>query len=204
MRHDVIDRYSRLDSPVHRLPSGIKLAGTLILLLGTALAPGNSWGLFLSVALILGFVAAISRIPPSFLLLRMAMIEPFILGISVLSLLQPGGAAIFTRLVVRGTLCLFTIVLMTGTTPFSETIRVLRRIRVPGLLVTTMALMYRYVFVLVDETDRMGRARASRTFGRSRSSLWYDRAGIIARLFVRSTERAERIYAAMCARGWKT
>ncbi len=29
-------------------------------------------------------------------------------------------------------------------------------------------------------------------------------AEVAARLFVRSSERAERIYAAMCARGWRT
>ena len=204
MRHDFIDRYSRIESPVHRLPSGVKLAGALILLLTAALSPGDSWDVFLALAVVLGFVAVLSRIPPSFLFLRLVMIEPFILGVGILSLFQQGGAEHFARLVVRGTLCLFTILLMTGTTPFSETIRVLRHIRVPGLLVTTMALMYRYVFVLIDETERMNRARASRTFRRSRSGLWRDRAGVIARLFVRSTERAERIYAAMCARGWKT
>ena len=204
MRHDFIDRYSHMASPVHRLPSGTKLAGGLVLLLSAALSPADAWGVFLALAVILGLLAVLSRIPPSFLLLRMAMIEPFIMGVGLLSLFQPGGVEVFTRLVVRGTVCLFTILLMTGVTPFSETVRVLRKIRMPGLLVTTVALMYRYVFVLVDETERMNRARACRTFRQSRSGLWRDRAGIIARLFVRSTERAERIYAAMCARGWKT
>jgi cobalt/nickel transport system permease protein len=73
---------------------------------------------------------------------------------------------------------------------------------VPGLLVTTLALMHRYLFVLNDEAGRMRRARACRTFERSRRCTWMVSAEVVGRLFVRASERAERIYLAMCARGW--
>jgi cobalt/nickel transport system permease protein len=95
-------------------------------------------------------------------------------------------------------------VLLSSTTRFSAILRVLWGIRVPTLLVTTLALMHRYLFVLVDETGCMVRARRSRTFTHDRASAWRSSASVIAHLFVRSSERAERIYAAMCARGWKT
>ena len=63
--------------------------------------------------------------------------------------------------------------------------------------------MYRYLFVLIDEAERMQRARRSRTFTSERSHVWKSLAALVGQLFVRSTERAERIYAAMCARGWR-
>jgi cobalt/nickel transport system permease protein len=63
--------------------------------------------------------------------------------------------------------------------------------------------MYRYLFVLIDEAERLNRARSSRTFSASRLRRWHTLASLIGQLFVRSTERAERIYAAMSARGWK-
>ena len=88
-------------------------------------------------------------------------------------------------------------------TPFAALLAVLRRLRCPAILVTTLALMYRYLFVLMDETERMNRARRSRTFTRQRWWEWKILADVIGQLFVRSTERAEQIYAAMCARGWK-
>jgi len=66
-----------------------------------------------------------------------------------------------------------------------------------------VALLYRYLFVLLDEMERMNRARHSRTFTQHRWRTWKNLASVIGQLFVRSTERAERIYAAMCARGWK-
>jgi len=94
-------------------------------------------------------------------------------------------------------------ILLANTTPFSELLGVLRRIHFPALMITTLALMYRYLFVLVDETERMQRARVSRTFTKQRAHVWKSLATVIGQLFVRSTERAERIYAAMSARGWE-
>ena len=94
-------------------------------------------------------------------------------------------------------------ILLAGTTAFSEILRVLRAIHVPWLLLTTLTLMYRYLFVLADEAQRMRRARLSRTFIHDRWRTWKSLGTVIGQLFVRSTERAERIYAAMCARGWK-
>jgi cobalt/nickel transport system permease protein len=63
--------------------------------------------------------------------------------------------------------------------------------------------MYRYLPVLAEESRRMQRARASRTFSRQRRVAWRSLTTILGRLFVRSADRAERIYLAMCARGWK-
>jgi cobalt/nickel transport system permease protein len=63
--------------------------------------------------------------------------------------------------------------------------------------------MHRYLFVLTSEAERMARARASRTFVLDRRARWQAMSTVVGRLFVRASERAERIYDAMCARGWK-
>lgn len=194
-----VDRYSRLDSPVHRLPAAGKLAFVLALLVATISTPRA----FAPVAAVLAAAAALSRIPPGFLLRRILLLEPLAVGIAFLALFQPGGMRIFALVVARATLCLVAMVLLSNTTPFSELLRVLRKARAPDLLITTLALMYRYLFVLVEETDRMRRARACRTFQSGPRQTWRSMGGIAGRLFVRSTERAERIYAAMCARGWR-
>jgi cobalt/nickel transport system permease protein len=203
MRHDFFDRYSRLDSPVHRLPAAVKLAVTLGVVVATALLPMALWVFFLVVALFLVGAAAASRIPPRFLATRLLLFEPLVLGAAVLAIFQPGGGKIFAAMVVRTTLCLFAMILLSNTTPFVELLQVLKRARMPGLMITTLALMYRYLFVLTDEAQRMRRARASRTFRRGRLWAWQALATVIGQLFIRTTERAERIYMAMCARGWK-
>ena len=203
MRQDFLERYSRLESPVHRLPAGLKLISALLLVLLVVLTPQSTFWLFTAVAIGLLVAALVARIPFSYLGKRLLLVEPFVLGMAALTLLQPGGRIVFVGIIVKSTLCLLTMVLLASTTPFSDLLQVLRRARLPALLVTTLALLYRYLFVLMDETERMNRARRSRTFTRQRWQVWKILASVIGQLFVRTTERAERIYAAMCARGWQ-
>ena len=203
MRHDFLDRYSRFDGPIHRLSSAIKLAAALLLVLLLVLIPVSAHWFFAAVAVILIGVAVAARIPFGYLGKRLLLVEPFVLGMAALTLLQPGGLAVFLGIVIKSTFCLLTMVLLANTTPFAELLKLLRQARVPAVLVTTLALMYRYLFVLMDEMERMQRARHSRTFTRQHWRVWKSLASVIGQLFVRSTERAERIYAAMCARGWK-
>jgi cobalt/nickel transport system permease protein len=203
VRHDFLDKWSRLDSPVHRAPAAAKLALALAIVLATVLVPSRQPWFFAAVALALLATALLSRVPARFLVGRLLLLEPFVAGVAVLSLLQPNGLAVASTVVLRSTLCLATMILLTSTTRFADLLVVLRRARLPALLLTTIALMYRYLFVLVEEAERMQRARTSRTLRTRRAQQWRSTAALAGQLFLRSTERAERIYAAMCARGWR-
>jgi len=203
MRLDLFDRHSRLDSPVHRLPAAVKLVIAVALVLTTVLLPVSQLIGFALVAMALLAAVVLSRIPLAFLTKRLLLLEPLALGVAMLAVFQPGGWRVFAAVMIRTNLCLLTMILLSNTTPFADLLRVLQRARVPSVMVTTLALMYRYLFVLADEVGRMSRARASRTFLAKRRTAWWSQAGIIGQLFIRSTERAERIYAAMCARGWQ-
>ncbi|MCY2932389.1 MAG: cobalt ECF transporter T component CbiQ [Planctomycetota bacterium] len=203
MQADFLDRHSRLDSPVHRLPAGAKLAAALALVVAAVALPRSQAIWLAALAGPLLAAAAISRVPWGFLARRMLLLEPFVIGVAVLALFAPGGGWAFAFLVARASVCLFAMLLLANTTPFGDLLRVLGRLHVPALLVTTLALMYRYLFVLVDEAQRMKRARTSRTFRPGRSRTWRTSATVIGQLFIRASERAERIYAAMCARGWR-
>lgn len=203
MHHDFIDRYSRLASPVHRLPEGLKAVVAFVMIFFVVLSPGTWIYFYLTIGVILVVVSAVSTIPPGFLARRILFFEPFVIVIAGLAALQPAGTAKFFVIVVKSTLSLLTILLLANTTPFHKLIDVSRRLRFPSVMVTILALMYRYLFVLIDEVERIGRARHSRTFVRTRARSWIILGSVLGQLFVRSTERAERIYAAMCARGWK-
>jgi cobalt/nickel transport system permease protein len=203
MRHDFLDRYSRLDSPVHRLPTIAKLLGTLCVIVGVVSVAFTHFWFFVIVAGLLLMIAAVTTIPWRFIFGRLILLEPFALGVALMALFQENGGTVFLTILTKSTLCLFTVILLSNTTPFSRLLSTSRRLHVPGLLVTILALLYRYLFVLIDEAERLSRARASRTFTSNRKSKWHALALLIGQLFVRSTERAERIYAAMSARGWK-
>jgi cobalt/nickel transport system permease protein len=199
----LVDPVGPPSSPLRRLPAAVKLPAAVIVLLALVLAPRGCWEMPIVAGLFLLLVAALGRIPPGRLLARLLLMEPFVLGVAALSLLQPGGGRIFIAIVVRSTLCLLAMILLAFTTPFTEVLGLLKRVRVPALLVTVLALTYRYLFVLLDERERLQRARASRTFVRQRARQWTSLASVIGVLFVRSSERGERIYDAMRARGWR-
>ena len=195
--------HSRRDSPVSRLPAVFKLGVGLIIIFGTVLAPPRAVGWYVGAAMFLLITAVLSRIPPLFLLRRLAWLSPLILGVALVNALQPAARGSWMTVAAKSTICLLTIILVSNTTPFSRILRVLKAARVPGLLITTLALMHRYLFVLVEEAERMRRARASRTFTRQRRARWHSLSTVVGQLFVRASERAEHIYDAMCARGWK-
>lgn len=204
MRRPRLEPYHHARSVVHALPAWLKCVGAAGVVLAVVAMPWDAWAAYGVTAAALLAVAALSRVPPGRLALRLLALEPFAAGIAVLSLFQPGGGRVFAAMLARSTLCLSAMVLLGATTRFSDVLGVLRGARVPALLVTTLALMHRYLFVLLEESGRMLRARRSRTFAPGRAAAWRASATVIAQLFVRSSERAERIYAAMCARGWKT
>jgi cobalt/nickel transport system permease protein len=91
--------------------------------------------------------------------------------------------------------------LLVITTPFVDILRALRWMRVPEVLVDTLAFMYRYAFMLFDEFAAMrnsAKARGGLADFRSTART----SGMIAgRIFLRSYDRAERIQQAMQARG---
>ena len=203
MRHDFVDRFSRLASPVHKLPASAKFLAALAIVLTVVSVPMSFPLVHACIALALVAIASTSRIPPGFLIRRLLLLEPFAVGAALLSLFQTNGPAVFAALVIKSTLCLLTMILLANSTPFSDILDLLKRWHLPALLVTTLALMYRYLFLLIDELERMNRARASRTFVASRRRSWHILGTVIGQLGVRSTERAERIYAAMRARGWR-
>lgn len=180
------------------------MAAAVAVVAAVVLLPRGAWPVYGACAAALVLVAALARVPARHLALRLLLLEPFVVGVAALSLLQPGGTLVFLAMLAQSTLCLFAMVVLASTTRFSGVLRVLWRLRVPPLLVTSLALMYRYLSLLVDETARMHRARKSRSFSPDRVLAWRSAATVAAHLFIRSSERGERIYAAMCARGWRT
>jgi cobalt/nickel transport system permease protein len=196
-------QHSHGGSFIRRLPATLKLGVALAIIVVTVLAPieWKSW--FAGVILFLMLGIGLSRIPLIFFGKRLLLLLPFVLGVVLVNALAPTDRANWLAIALKSSLCLLTVILVSNTTPFSEILRVLKTARVPGLLITTIALMHRYLFVLADETERMRRARASRTFTPQRRFQWHTLATVVGQLFVRASERAERIYDAMCARGWK-
>jgi cobalt/nickel transport system permease protein len=114
-----------------------------------------------------------------------------------------GGWWLMVSVMTKGLLCFTAMLLLAHTTPFEQILAAMGRLGVPRLFVATLAAMFRFLFVFQEERTRMQRARLSRTFA---GGNWLRnlraKAGLVGMLLVRSSERAERVHAAMLARGF--
>ena len=204
MKHSFVDRFAELESPLHLLDARTKLIGFIALAAAVLyIPPGNSVAFFAAFFL-LAIFAGISQIPLPYIVGRTLVILPFVL---LAALAAPwGGKDGWTRLavlVLRSTLCLLVLILLTNTTRFVELLRGLRKLGCPQILVVNLSFLYRYIFVLSDEIMRMRQARDSRRVGRVAISTEMKTLGsMLGTLMVRSFERADRLYQAMVSRGF--
>ncbi len=223
MQHSFLDRYSDRDSIVHRLDPRTKFVATLVLILAVALTPPDMWLSYAVYAGLLAVCLVASRVPPRYVLRRSLVIVPFVALIAVfVPFFHDGqiagsyslggwqlsvtydGLQVLRNILVRAWLSITALVLLAATTRMSELLHAMEMLHLPRVLVMILSFMYRYIFVLVDEVMRLKMARTSRNFGSGGTRLWRVRVvgSMIGTLFIRSYERAERVYAAMVSRGF--
>ncbi len=190
---------------VHRLDARVKILFALVLVAATVATPWSAWPLFLWEAGVVLCFYAVSGLPWRYLFVRLIATLPFLLMLASAFPLSRGfdaGWRPAAQLLVRSLVSLATMITLVATTPFQRLLTALERLGVPQIFISILAFMYRYMFVLADELDKMRRAKLARTFY---PSVWREvglMATFVGMLFVRAFERAERVYAAMCARGW--
>ncbi len=94
---------------------------------------------------------------------------------------------------------------LVGTTSLVVLLEVMYAWRWCRLLVAVLAATLRYLHVLREDAGRLQRARAARSPHRPwwRPGDWSLHSTILGMLFIRSAQRAERVYCAMTARGYQ-
>ena len=225
MNANAFDRYLERASAVHRLDPRVKVVVTMTFILTVALLPDGAWAAYAVAAGLLLLVALAARLSPWLVVRRSLLGLPFLLAVVTILFTVPGrvlwdgpwgleitdaGLVRFVSIVSRSMLSIAAAVLLTATTRFPDVLHALRHLRVPAVLVAIIAFMYRYLFVLVEEVERLLRARAARS-GRlpgvrgGGSVRWRAAvAGHMAgQLLVRSLDRSDRVYQAMLARGYR-
>jgi cobalt/nickel transport system permease protein len=227
-----LQRASCLDgeSILHRCDARIKIVLLLTYLLTTALLPVGAWAVYLLIAGLLIIAVLLSELPAMILLKRSLLIEVPILLILLPQIFLPKGDLYqleFFRnatisismtglqrvlsLLIRSWLSVQFVVLIAAVTRFEDMLAGLRAFGIPRLLMSILELMWRYLFVFMDEVQRMQRARTARSTCALDSStkpggslFWrVSVTGSMAgTLMLRSLERSERIYHAMLSRGY--
>lgn len=224
-----LDPYRPRRSPVHALDARVKFVLAVAFILTTALTPVGAWPVYILLFTLLLSVEILSALGVGSVVRRSMLALPFVLaalpviftldGPPLLSLPVFGrslvvtttGAGRFASIAVKSWLSVQAAIVLAGSTPFPDLLLAMRAVGVPRLLVAIFGLMWRYLFVLVDEALRLLRARAARSGQSAQPGLkpggalaWRARVagGMAGSLFLRGFERSDRIYMAMLARGY--
>ena len=221
MNHSFIDEHSHIDSTLHRLDPRIKIVSFVALLFFIIFSRPDSLFSFSLYGLLILLLIGISKIPVHYILKRCLIVVPFILMTSIFLLFGNQGATItlihissfqinvaaagwtmFQSIMIKGILSVLCLTLLTASTPFPRLLAALEDLKFPKLIIMILSFMYRYIFLIEDEAMKMWRAMKARHVGGSHWLHLKAMANMIGTLFIRSFERGETVYLAMCSRSF--
>ena len=211
-----IDEFAHLNSPIHLWDARIKIVSLLSLIISIVLL-NEVWLAFLgfSFCVILIFI---SKIPLWFLFAYLKWVLLFVLFFAIIMpLTVPGdeiasfyflsvskkGIELALLIALRATSAVLLVFPMIGTAKLSVTMKALGELKVPNKLIQMLMFTYRYIFIFIEELERMFTAAKARAFKEKTNLQTLKTVGfVLGMLFVKSYERSRRVYNAMLARGY--
>jgi cobalt/nickel transport system permease protein len=210
-----LDALAARDTTLQRRDPRAKLLATLLFIVTVVSFDRYSVAALLPLALYPTVLAAQGELPPRLLLRTLWLASPFALMIGIFNplldrapLLAIGGVAVS-----GGWVSLASILLRFGLTAAAAVVLVagsgmpalcaaMSRLGMPQVFTVQLLFLYRYLFVLAGEAQRMTTARELRAgAGAARMSLAVH-ASLLGHLLLRAFARAQRVHAAMLARGF--
>jgi cobalt/nickel transport system permease protein len=227
MHFHAFDQYHFRESALHDLDPRVKVLVMVGFITSNALLPDGSWLAFGLGWLLLLFANDLANLGLGFTMKRSFVALPFAL-VAVSAIFSPLGQPLaewdlgfftltptdyglirFLSILARSWLSVQWAILLVATTQFPDLIHAFEHLRIPRVLTTIIAFLYRYLFVLSNEALRIIRARDARCAGlpglkRGGKLVWRAKTtgSMAGQLFLRSYERSDRIYNAMVSRGY--
>jgi cobalt/nickel transport system permease protein len=229
MHAHFLDPYRHGASPIHRLDPRVKLVLAVAFIVTTALVHPGAWPAYVLLFATVFSVILLSELGVGLVYKRALLATPFVLAALPLMFTVPGeplaafhiggwtltitqpGLVRFVSVAIKSWLSIQMAIVLASTTPFPDLLAAMRSLHLPKMLVAVIGLMWRYLFVLVDEVMRLMRAREARSGATDMpgvraggSAAWRAKVtgGMAGNLMLRSFDRSERIYAAMASRGY--
>ncbi|WP_367751439.1 cobalt ECF transporter T component CbiQ [Ammoniphilus sp. 3BR4] len=124
--------------------------------------------------------------------IRVALWQIYVTGESVLKGLQ---------LIATVLACISCMYLLILTTPLPDLLWMMQKARVPSLFIELVAFTYRFIFVLLEKSQEIYIAQASRLGYRSYRDWLASLAQLIVGLFIKALQSARELQIAMDSRG---
>jgi len=209
-----LDTLSYRETFMHRLDPRAKLIATVLFIVTVVSFPKYEvTGLF-PFFLFPVLVFSLGDIPVAFIMKKVLFVSSFAVFIGIFNPLLDrqtvysafgfsvsGGWISFLSIMLKFFLTITSGLLLIATTSFPGICSAMQRLGMPGIFVSQLLFLYRYLFVLTEEVMRVVRGRDMRSFGRKGQGIT-PFASLVGTLFLRTVERAEKIYQAMLSRGF--
>lgn len=209
-----LDTLAQQTSWVHSLDPRAKLLTTLFFIVTVMSFDKYTIAQMIPFVLYPVVLIGMGKLPAGYILKKILLVAPFAVMLGAFnpffdtsahlvigSVSISGGWISFGSLLLRFGLTVCAALIFIALTSFNGFCLALEKFHIPEVFILQLLLLYRYLFVLVDEAIRMVRARALRTFSSKRMSLATFTA-MVGQLLLRATNRAERIHLAMNCRGF--
>ncbi|MBW4663856.1 MAG: cobalt ECF transporter T component CbiQ [Chroococcus sp. CMT-3BRIN-NPC107] len=202
----------------HAIAPRTRLLCAVLFVFAVVLTPNGHWQTWAVYGLGLFSLILLSRITITILLQRLAVEFAFVGVVLIGTLFREGGEVIWSwgilkittvgltilaSVSIKAMLSLTMLNLLTLTTSVPALLHGMKELRIPPLLVATLASMYRYISVLIGEFEAMRRAALSRNLMNSNRSIRLVVGNTIGALFIRTYERGNRVHQAMLSRGYQ-
>jgi cobalt/nickel transport system permease protein len=210
-----LDRLSYGETCVHRLDPRAKVIATMLFLFTVISFPKYEVVALVPFFLFPVLLMTIGEIPVWFIFKKVMLVSPFAIFIGIFNPILDTRTAVvifgvslsagwisFLSILLKFTLTISTALLLIATTSFPGVCHAFRRLGFPSLFISQLFFLYRYLFVLMEEVMRIIRARDMRSFGRRGTGVKVF-VRLVGILFLRTVDRAERIYYAMLSRGFQ-
>jgi len=209
-----LDLLANGNSTIHRLDARAKVLVTLVFILCVVSQNRYELAALFPFFIFPAVIISLAGLPPLFILRKIILLCPFVLAVGIFNpffdreiLLQlgplgiSGGWISFASILTRSVLTVGAALVLLGVTGFSAVCQALERLGMPQVFAVQLLFLYRYIFVLAEESGRASRARELRSCGKK--GLGIRSFGSLAgHLLLRTWQRAERIHMAMLARGF--
>jgi cobalt/nickel transport system permease protein len=209
-----LDLLANGNSTIHRLDARAKVLVTLIFIFCVVSCGRYELSALFPFFIFPVAIISLAGLPSRFIFRKIILICPFVLAIGMFNpvfdrelLLHigplgiSGGWISLASILTRSILTVGAAFILVGTTGFTAVCQALERLGMPQVFAVQMLFLYRYIFVLTEESGRAARARELRSCGKRGQGI-RSFGSLTGHLLLRTWQRAERIHMAMLARGF--
>ena len=209
-----LDTIAEMDKPIHRLDPRAKVLTTLLFIIYVISFDKYEIARLLPFFLFPAFLVGMANIPFGYLVRKLIIVSPFVLFIGIFNpfldreiifqagfLHVSGGWISLISILLRFTLTVGAALLLIATTGFPAICMALDKLGMPRIFAVQMLMLYRYIFVLIEESIRLIRGYTLRSFSKKKMGYQVFKQ-LLGNLLLRTLDRAQRIHMAMLSRAF--